>query len=302
MTKTAKLFLGGILFLSIHALKAQLPNASFENWKTKSFGLFSVSEPTGWNTSSLLSKINGNNGPLPVTRTTSSKLGQYAVLLKTIKDTGDKKETSFMSTGEFNLLTGDVNTKFKLAGEATKIRLYYKFNNPTNDEFSVVMSIYKNGEQVGAAIHFDSVATSEYKLLEIPVSTDGTNIADSASISIILGQSDAEIGAELYIDDISIVYKTTSTKNIEANKNTIAVFPNPAKDFTQLAVNITEATAVSASLLDLSGKAIFTILDNAMLPKGNNEIKIETAALQAGIYFVQVKTDTGILTKKLLID
>ncbi|MES2726999.1 MAG: T9SS type A sorting domain-containing protein [Bacteroidota bacterium] len=303
MKQIAKIFLGGILALTLSVVKAQLPNPSFETWKTQSFGLFSVSNPTGWNTSNLFSRFSGNKGDLPVVKTTDAQAGSSAIILRTIIDTAGKKEIALMTTGTLNLLTGESTDKFKLEGKPTKLKLYYKFLNTVKEEFSIIVTTTKNETTLGSGFYFDSNTVTNYTLLEIPIDYNDAGIPDSASINILVGNGQTtQAGAALYIDNISLVYESTGIDKIENKKTTFKIYPNPAKEYTNLLLNLKQNNKVSIQVTDITGALVFKQLDNTLLTQGTHEFKLETASLVTGIYFIQIITDEGVQTQKLIIN
>lgn len=303
MKQITKLFLGGILALTLSVVKAQLPNQGFETWKTQSFGLFSVTDPTGWTTSNLFSRFNGNKGNLPVVKTTDAQAGSAAVMLRTIIDSAGNKEAALINTGTLNLLNGTSTDKFKLEGKPTKLKLYYKFLNNVKDEFTVMIMTTKNGTTISSGFYSDSGNVNNYTLLEIPIEQFASDMPDSASISVVLGSGQtAPVGAVLYLDNMSLVYGSTGIDKIENNKTTVKTYPNPAKEYTNLSLGLKQNNKVSIHITDMTGALVFKQLDNTFLTQGIHEFKLETASLVSGIYFIQIITNEGIQTQKLVIN
>jgi hypothetical protein len=80
--------------------------------------------------------------------------------------------------------------------------------------------------------------------------------------------------------------------------NTVSLFPNPAKDFTNIqasVVSINEPSVVS--VFDMSGKLIFKGNANA-----DGFIQLNTADMNSGIYVVNVTTGSTVLTSKLIVE
>lgn len=303
MTHITKLFLGGILVLTLNVVKAQLPNPSFETWKTQSFGLFSVTDPTGWTTSNLFSRFNGNKGNLPVVKSNEAQAGSAAVMLRTIIDSAGKKEVALISTGTLNFLTGEATDKFKLEGKPTKLKLYYKFLNTQKDEFTIIVMTTKNGNTIGSGLYTDSGNVNNYTMLEIPIDQFASDIPDSASINIMLGNGQtAPAGAALYIDNMSLVYANTGIDKPESKKPTFKTYPNPAKEYTNLLLDLKQNNKVSIHVTDITGAVVLKQLDDTMLTQGTHEFTLATSQLATGIYFIQVITGEGIQTQKLIIN
>ncbi|QBA20109.1 T9SS type A sorting domain-containing protein [Chryseobacterium indologenes] len=94
-----------------------------------------------------------------------------------------------------------------------------------------------------------------------------------------------------YIDHIKINSElgVMAVHDSKVNTKEIAVYPNPAHDF----INVNTATKVkSIDLYDETGKLIKTEINNS---------KIEVTGLSAGIYSVNVKTEEGNFTEKVII-
>lgn len=78
------------------------------------------------------------------------------------------------------------------------------------------------------------------------------------------------------------------TSEVLAEANTISVFPNPAKDF----VTVDSKVKILGSYIyDMSG-----IRMNAKIVDG----KIDVKGLKTGVYILGLKTDSGLVTKKLI--
>jgi hypothetical protein len=90
---------------------------------------------------------------------------------------------------------------------------------------------------------------------------------------------------------ISVLGTETSIEQIK--DNIFITYPNPTKDF--LYIKINNNTTKQCSLIDCSGQ----LLDNYYLEIGNNLINISN--YKPGMYFVQLNSIMGIITKKIII-
>jgi endoglucanase len=84
-----------------------------------------------------------------------------------------------------------------------------------------------------------------------------------------------------------------------ASSLNVQAVPNPFN--TQLTINLTMNTTemVEVALYDITGKQV-AILKNGMMAAGANVIDWKPAGLTAGVYFLQVKTNDALLTKKVI--
>ncbi|KOS07270.1 cadherin [Flavobacterium akiainvivens] len=128
------------------------------------------------------------------------------------------------------------------------------------------------------------------------VATDGT-ISWSAEFSGSLATFGEDIDGELYVagKNNGTVYKITdSTAGLENVTNAVfSLYPNPAKN--QVTVNL-NAESATLAVYDLGGKILM------QQELHNAENSVDTAALQQGIYFVQVSHNGGSTLQKLAIN
>lgn len=91
-------------------------------------------------------------------------------------------------------------------------------------------------------------------------------------------------------------------KETDKSAYSINVFPNPFSSQTDVVLLLQQSQQVSIVLTDLSGKRLM-VLDKASLPAGSHNISIqkEKHKLVAGIYLLQVQTQSGIKTQKLVV-
>ena len=85
---------------------------------------------------------------------------------------------------------------------------------------------------------------------------------------------------------------TTYLNIPESDNNGIRIYPNPVRD--ELTIdNVQLIMSNNVEVYDVSGKKI----DNCGLSIVNS---IDVSTLPAGIYFVKIETDKGIVTKKFI--
>ena len=90
------------------------------------------------------------------------------------------------------------------------------------------------------------------------------------------------------------------TTNIEETKQfDLEVFPNPVQKNHYLEIRTSNNSFVNIMLSDVAGK-IITLKNNVKFENGVNQFKIPEEVTH-GIYFLQLVTDQGILTKKISI-
>lgn len=92
----------------------------------------------------------------------------------------------------------------------------------------------------------------------------------------------------LYMDDIAIQEAPAASINLNEQNNSMSVYPNP----TQNEIHITNANGVSQVLLyTITGQEV--LAKNIKANTAQNDIKINTEALSAGVYLLQTISATG---------
>jgi len=88
--------------------------------------------------------------------------------------------------------------------------------------------------------------------------------------------------------------------NMRSNLTSLTLYPNPAKDLAFATIELEESSDVlSIAIIDIAGKTIHTFQNN--LKHGQNLIKIETADLPSGHYFLSFSSEKGINEHKAFI-
>lgn len=99
------------------------------------------------------------------------------------------------------------------------------------------------------------------------------------------------------IMDIQLVFE--ENENISDQFRLEQNQPNPFQYSTAIGFYLPKESAVELTIFDLSGRILKTM--GGTFGKGNQQLKIEEKAFEAtGVFYYQLKTDFGILTKKMV--
>jgi hypothetical protein len=134
---------------------------------------------------------------------------------------------------------------------------------------------------LGTAVSLVDFATNE----RTPLSADGV-----FNVSFTVTEADAATFQNRFALELNNV--TTANSVISKLVN---LFPNPAKDVITLVTP--NATSSVAEILDVRGVVVKTITLNETT---SNTLSI--ADLKPGIYHIAVKTDNGVINKKIVIE
>lgn len=99
-----------------------------------------------------------------------------------------------------------------------------------------------------------------------------------------------EIPQGLWVDVTGIADNTLSGMKL---------YPNPANEYVRLAIASTEAAEATVTICNLMGQTLSNEI--ITLTEGNNDVTISTSNLNAGVYMVNVKTEKGTSTQKLIV-
>lgn len=77
-------------------------------------------------------------------------------------------------------------------------------------------------------------------------------------------------------------------------------FPNPFNPITTIKYSLPEKSNIELSIFDITGRVI-SVLDKGVKEKGIYEVKFDAGRLPSGIYFYRLKSESIIITKKLVV-
>lgn len=82
----------------------------------------------------------------------------------------------------------------------------------------------------------------------------------------------------------------------------MTVSPNPVSVGTDLTINLESSSAFKANieLVNLNGQVLKTI-DNQNFQQGRNTVNITMNSLSAGLYFVRVRTEEGVMNRRVIV-
>jgi len=80
----------------------------------------------------------------------------------------------------------------------------------------------------------------------------------------------------------------------------MTVYPNPATTSATVNLHVAQATHVSLQLIDFTGKMVSEKSFEAT--QGEHQLNVQTSALKAGVYFVQLNMNGQTISKKLIVE
>ena len=109
------------------------------------------------------------------------------------------------------------------------------------------------------------------------------------------------VDPSIAIDSVTLSYQfTTAVQDRNAMDKVVTVFPNPAKAELNVSFQQEVNSSVAVRIMDTKGQEVFTDRNPQFKGFYNRNIKVERLA--KGIYFLEVKTDRDVTTKRIVIE
>jgi len=135
---------------------------------------------------------------------------------------------------------------------------------------------------------------------EAPSVNEG-NIILYACFSAVNNNNTNDPGDETYYTTLLLTPSGMGTNGPDDFSDAINIFPNPAKEFFNLELDVQKSGKVSAGLMTLDGKIAQRIFEKN-IPQGNfsEKIYIEKSA-SPGIYFLKISSGQKTVLKKIMV-
>jgi hypothetical protein len=128
------------------------------------------------------------------------------------------------------------------------------------------------------------------------ISPDGQYLFFNSWTSGDLGYNPYWIKADFIFKPLGIDQQTMNFQTLNLSQN----FPNPFSESTTIRYSIKQKERIRISLFDIYGREIKVLLDEVR-SSGNYTLNFDPGELKSGVYFYCLKTDAGIVSKKLTI-
>jgi hypothetical protein len=93
----------------------------------------------------------------------------------------------------------------------------------------------------------------------------------------------------------------SAVHTVSSSAASVSIYPNPSSEKTSLVITLPREEHVSLGVTNMLGENIRTE-DLGMLSAGEHTLPLSLKSLSAGVYFVKVKTDQGILIEKVFVN
>lgn len=268
---------------------AQIPDFSFENWKSYTGAAGKYDAPDGWVTTNHL--MDYTPVPVSVTRDSTPHSGSLAMKLSSFKylnlQAGKYDTSAAIAVTGYKGFFGAVGYNFDKRPVALK--LFYRYNPDGNDTARVVILLSKatvtGFDTIGyASINIIAGETS-YKELTLPITYKTASKPDTSTIMLYSGSDfSPALNSVFVVDDVSYEYAVNIDEAFAGEKNVI-VYYNSSVDMLEW-YHISNASAV-IDVYSVDGKRMERIFLE------NNRFSSSTINYAPGVYLFTSKDRIG---------
>jgi len=189
--------------------------------------------------------------------------------------------------------------------------------------YAEIRVLNSDGTEFVFAVESDSYTLQpgdEGTIVSLPI-PGGYEVQAGAIVEVLAGHFGSEdvrfltaqrgVGAVVYDDQgqrfaqnslfmVRPVKGNVSTEEVAIKMSGVSLYPNPVEDNFTLRYKLNNTSDVNIQITDVSGKLINTFSFNDV-QKGENELNIEAANLNSGIYLLNIKSNGGSVTKRFVV-
>jgi hypothetical protein len=286
----------GAALLSV-AAKAQIPNASFENWTTETKENVTFRELTGWYTPNMGNAF--NNEQEMATQTQDAYEGVSALKLTNIENKNRMPASAFPMS---DAGAGEFIDRFPISGKITALKGFYKYDfTAAHDSCSMSIMVFRKGVNIGYGEFIGSAKVNSYSAFSATVTYFQDSIPDSASINIFTSVNDLHVGSVLTIDALTLSGSNTGTTEYTKPRVKASVYPNPVYGMAGVEFELMQAGTTSVEVYNVLGVLVHVLASNGEFAAGTHRLDWNTGHFPEGMYFVKITQDTAETTIKVLL-
>ena len=284
------------VFISAN-LTAQIPNAGFDNWTN----MGTYSNPNGWGTMNNITadssiytvNMGTNQDSTHFIKVTSRKIGN--IVLRGVAVSGVLDTVSLIpkSGFAFNQQPDSLIGKWSHMGYGGDPGM-----------ITVVLTRWNSsaGKRDTVAYAYDTLIGMQMVFAPFGMKLNyvNPNQPDSCIIYMAASGNIAKNNDYLFVDSLAFTGNASGIISHSALLENLSVFPNPSAGIINLSFTAKEEEKISVQVTSPEGKIIWE-KNLAGLPKGENGLSFNILGIAKGSYFINIVSDKGIESKKILI-
>ena len=318
-----------MLFFSVCAIYAQLINQGFETWSTDALAPTAMNPntgntSTGWWTYNMYNYSVLGSSPLSVFRSDTAHSGSYSARIKSVVYTptshGYNAPWGLSFIGHnyldtlgilFNGTTNETGGTYKPGIPFTQkigsLSFWYLYAPQGVDTAECRALLVTNRvAQGGGLVKITNVTSGTWQQATIPFSYVASLTPDTLYILFSSSSLDRkpQPGSVFLVDDVSV--NLLMGVNELSDENKMTVFPNPSTGMIELGtegLDIKELAVynISGQLIYQRSLSDFQTATSGNFQSQNRPITIDLSEQSAGLYFLQLKTGQGMVSKKIIL-
>jgi len=270
--------------------QVQPTNASFENW-TPATGF---SNPDGWETTNY--DIGAFQFETVTEQTTGAQDGASFARLTSVDVLGQFTLPGMLSYGIIDIVNATITGGVSYTDRPEFFRGYYNYN-ATGDMCGIGCYFTKwNGtsaDTVATGVFYTDSSTTGWTFFDITITYQLPDVPDTMNIIISSSGTTPVIGSVLDVDNLYFEGLVTGKQDISFG-NRLEIYPNPSKGI----FNISANNITAFEVLDITGKVVYS----ASYTEDIDNVNIDMRKQEKGIYMLRLKTQSSIITRKLILD
>lgn len=307
--KQYSLFLSFIL-LFISATHAQVVNGNFENIKPNNlpsnWGMnftqpVTIDVPSGTTTLDQIQYT--SNIPSMVYASTDALNGQYSMEISNAFNTTQNQvipgSATIFSDETQDFPGWNVGVPLAQNDKVYMIGFYYKFLPIGNDVAEAKIEVFDtNGLLIGTA-EVDIMGTNnEFEYIYMPINFTSNAIKDSMTITFSMAKSGSSpsFGSRLLVDNVVTNFAALGIDE-NPNHNEFKLFPTLAYNELNIIPGHLQSDWIDYKIINLQGKIV---AQNTTTNIDDYIYTMDVSPLSSGMYFLQVTSKTGRITKKFI--
>lgn len=294
-----KLTLLSIILIASSTLLAQIPNNGFENWT--SMGTYN--NPNDWGT---LNNTTAIAGVYTATKGTPGSPGTAYLKLtsKTVSGLGVVNGIAVSGVLDSIAMLPKSGFAFNQRPASFTGKWQHMIYGSSQGSITVQLTYWDavNNVRVPVATANQTLSgmAMSWANFTIPFTYANGNNPDTCIIIMKASGANPTNNDYLWVDNLAFAGSVVGLKDNSNTIQTLTVFPNPSSEQINLSFSSIKNQEVKIELLDLTGKIILSKIEKAQ--SGITHKTIDIKGIAKGIYFINLTNESGIETKKIIIE
>ncbi len=284
------------VLLHLSVVNAQIPNAGFEMWSS----MGSYENPNGWST---MNDLTTNLSVYTATKGTPGSPGSSYLML-TSKTVGPTVVNGIAVSGTFDPVSQQPTSGFPFTGQPQSLtgKWQHMIYGSSQGSVSAVLTRWDVASNSRVTVATASKTLSgmamSWASFTIPFVYTETNAPDTCIIVLKASGTSPTNQDYLYVDNLAFSGNVAGIPELK-NQDKFSVYPNPASDLLNVAVDNLEVGSCFVEFINEAGQIVLS--KAAELSKDHHNFSIEVGNLPKGVYLTKITTQNSVETKTIVI-